>query len=68
MEKTKDNIPQYVVSTPTDLGEKTIWNDVGVGFKTKAGNGINIILNALPVNGKLLVRKNEPKPKTESVL
>ncbi len=52
------NQPDFIVSTPTKLGnEKTVWTKVGIGYKSKYGDMINITLNALPVNGKLLVKK-----------
>jgi len=59
--------PDYTVSTPVDSGvgdqKKTRWFNLGVGFKTKSGEGINLYLGGLPVNGKLLVKKFVPRPK-----
>jgi len=34
---------------------------IGLAFRTKDGQGMHVTLNALPINGKLLVKKNENK-------
>lgn len=53
------------VSTPTtyvkDGEEQTHWTNVGSAFETE--KGIQVILNALPVSGKLFI--SEPKEQTE---
>lgn len=41
--------------------EKTNWTRVGVAFPHKDGQGLNLELRALPVNGKLVIRRHEPK-------
>ena len=40
------------------------WNKVGVAFPHKEGEGFNLQLNALPLDGKLVVLP--PDPATES--
>lgn len=39
--------------------EKNRWIKIGVAFVNK-DNSINVVLNALPINGKLHIR--DPKP------
>ena len=39
--------------------EKNRWIKIGVAFVNK-DNSINVVLNALPINGKLNIR--DPKP------
>lgn len=48
------------------------WLNIGVGFVHKDTKGLNVILQALPLNGKLVLRlyedepegsKSEPSPK-----
>ena len=39
---------------------KSFWSEVGIGFENKDGS-INIMLNAVPLTGKLQLRKYEPK-------
>lgn len=43
-----------------DGQKKTRWTKVGVGFENKDGS-LSIMLDALPVNGRLQVR--DPRPK-----
>ena len=51
--------PEYIVLSSSENGEKTFWSKIGVGFITKDNKGISIALNALPINGKLVIKKNE---------
>lgn len=41
--------------------KKTTWQKIGIAFRTKDGNGMHVLLNALPINGRLLIKKNENK-------
>lgn len=43
--------------------EQTFWQNIGSAFKTKNG-GINVRLNALPVNGQLYINL-KPKVRDE---
>ena len=60
----------YVVRTAVDAkDEKTRWREVGVGWKGK--ESITLSLDALPVNGKLVIFPYvppEPKPETGKLL
>jgi hypothetical protein len=38
-------------------------NSQGVAFAHKDGNGLNVELRAIPVSGKLVIRRHEPKAK-----
>lgn len=43
-------------------GEKrSDWNKVGCAWPHQDGKGHNIVLSALPVDGKLVLRLHEPK-------
>lgn len=44
--------------------EKSNWMRVGVGFPHKDENGLSVELRAIPVNGKLVIRRHEAKPKS----
>jgi len=41
--------------------EKSNWTRVGVAFPHKDGNGLNVELRAIPVSGKLVIRRHEAK-------
>lgn len=55
----------YGVFTVIDTkaaGGKAIWCRIGAAFHHKDGGGLDVVLNALPINGRLALRK----PKTEA--
>jgi hypothetical protein len=37
------------------------WMRIGVAFPNEDGKGFNLILHAVPVDGKVVVRLHEPK-------
>jgi co-chaperonin GroES (HSP10) len=47
-----------------DGNDKTVWLKVGSGWAHDDGKGMNLVLQALPVDGKLVVRR--PLPPRES--
>lgn len=51
----KGQRPDYSVSTviPTENGDR--WRDIGVAFASENGT-ITVLLDALPVSGKLILR------------
>lgn len=55
----------YVVSEYTVGTEKrSMWRQIGVAFQHKDGQGIDIILEAVPVSGRLTLRL--PRPDEEA--
>lgn len=61
----KPDLFAYVVTEYTKGKEKrSFWQRVGVGFLHKDGEGIDVILDALPVSGRVTLRK--PKPDEEA--
>jgi hypothetical protein len=42
--------------------ENARWTDIGVAWSTKDGKGFTLALNAIPVNGRIVMRINEDKP------
>ena len=49
----------------TDKGEeKSHWTDIGSVWPHKDGKGFDVTLKAFPVDGRLVIRPNEPKPVT----
>ena len=41
--------------------EKSHWTQIGVGFAHKDGNGLNVTLSAIPLTGKLVIRRYEDR-------
>lgn len=68
-----DGTPDFVVYVTREYGEgkdaKTFWSRVGAAWYHKKGKGLNIQLDALPVDGKLVLLEPQAQeasdPKTE---
>lgn len=60
---TNDRYDVLVVENYEDGAgaEKASWTRVGVAFAHKDGNGLNVELRAIPVSGKLVIRRHETK-------
>ena len=39
------------------------WSPIGVAFMHKDGKGVDLVLDAVPLNGRAVMRLNLPKPK-----
>ena len=42
-------------------GRNARWTDIGVAWATKDGKGFTLALNAIPVNGRIVMRINDEK-------
>ena len=42
------------------------WSKIGVAFLHKDGKGLEVVLDALPVSGRVVLRISQPKPKKET--
>lgn len=43
-------------------GGKSFWQDIGAAWAHRSGEGFNVVLNFLPLQGqKIVMRANEPK-------
>ena len=60
----KGKRPDYSVSTviPTESGDR--WREIGVAFASERGASITILLDALPVSGKIVL--TPPRERTAS--
>ena len=43
-------------------GQKDVWIDIGAGFLHADGAGINIILAAIPIDGRIILRPMQDRP------
>ena len=69
-EQPKGKKPTHLAYTVRDYkGEsdqaKSSWREIGVAWEHKDGKGYDVALEAVPVNGRLVLRVNQPKPKAE---
>ncbi len=53
------NQPTHRVYMVKDLedGDKSHWTTIGAAWAHKDGDGLNIQLDAMPLNGRLVIRK-----------
>ena len=48
--------------TDKDGVERSHWTDIGGVWTHKDGKGFDVALNAFPIDGRLVIRLDEPKP------
>ncbi len=62
-ETTKSNTPTLIAYQVNEVGEKedkkSFWNRIGVAFSHADGKGFSLKLNAIPLDGRLVLRTNE---------
>ena len=58
-ETKRPDVAAYVVRDRED--KKANWREVGIGFAHKDGKGFDLLLDAVPVGGRLVVRTIEDK-------
>ena len=42
-------------------GDKAVWHELGAAWKHKDGKGFDILFDAVPLSGKIVLRLPEPK-------
>lgn len=60
MSLKKKNGPDFIAYTVRETGDNSHWSRIGAAWTHKDGEGVNIELEALPLNGKITLRA--PKP------
>jgi len=63
MKKSTANRPSHAVYVVEGEGENAFWTKIGAAWPHEDGEGYNVQLTAMPLSGRLVVRK--PKPQTE---
>jgi len=62
----KGQAPSYIVNTAVEVeGGKTRWREIGVAFASAEKDTVTILLDALPVSGKLVLMRPKPREKGE---
>ena len=63
MSETKNNKPSFSVYTVVkeSEGSDPFWTNVGAAFPHKDGKGYNLVLRALPVDSRLVLREYQVK-------
>lgn len=60
-----DVLSPVTYTKKNDGGTATSWNRVGVAFAHKDGEGLNVELTSLPLDGKLVIRKHVARDDSE---
>lgn len=55
------NRPAFRLYTVTGENDQTRWTDIGVAWRTRDGKGFTLSLNALPLNGRIVMREATQK-------
>lgn len=59
---TEPKMPSHAAYVIRDKDDGTAnWREIGVAFEHKDGKGFDVLLDAVPVSGKVTLRKIEPK-------
>ncbi len=62
--ESTERFDAFTVREYTSGGEqRREWTRIGVAFKHKDGKGYSLLLQALPIDGKVELRAHEPKEK-----
>lgn len=56
MAQSTSNKPEYIAYHVVDRGEKSYWTRVGVAWKHRDGNGFNVELQIMPLDGRISLR------------
>ena len=54
--------PYHLAYVVEDNEEESFWTLIGVSFPHKDRKGLNILLRALPVDGRIVLRKYNERP------
>jgi hypothetical protein len=57
----------FTVRDSPKKGERGFWTRIGTAFPHQEGEGFNVRLDALPVDGKLVILPPKEEPKDEAV-
>ena len=57
--------PAFIAYAVTGEGKQTFWTRIGSAWPQASGEGFNIELNALPVNGRIILMLPEVEQGTD---
>jgi len=60
-DNTTTNRPSHRLFNVNGDGDNARWTDIGVAWTSKDNKGFTLVLNAIPVNGRIVMRVNEEK-------
>lgn len=60
-DNTNTNRPSHRLFNVNGDGDNARWTDIGVAWTSKDSKGFTLVLNAIPVGGRVVMRINEEK-------
>ena len=63
-QQTKSKRPSHAVYVVEGEGERAFWTKIGAAWQHEDGDGFNVALTAVPLTGRLVIRK--PKADREA--
>lgn len=59
MTASNNKRPSHIVWQVIGEGDKARWNRIGAGWPNRDGKGISLKFDALPLDGRVVVREHE---------
>lgn len=64
--ETSSKKPSHRLYVITGENDSAVWKDIGAAWANKDGNGYSIMLDALPIKGRIVLRKITAKPSADA--
>jgi hypothetical protein len=55
--QTSGKSPSHIAYQVSKGGQKSYWTRIGIAFAHKDNKGFNIVLESLPIDGKITIRE-----------
>ena len=65
MSETENKSPALIGYVVRRNGEKSYWDRIGAAFPHRDGDGFDLVLDALPVGGRVTLRVPTEKPEAQ---
>ncbi|MFG1225266.1 hypothetical protein [Xanthobacter wiegelii] len=65
MKRTPSTRPTHDVYVVEGEGETSFWTRIGAAWTHEKGDGLNVQLTCIPVDGRLVIRKRKPNTQQE---
>lgn len=66
MKRNQSTPPSHDVYVVEGEGETAYWTRVGAAWSHEKGDGFNVRLSCIPVDGRLVIRKRKPRDQTDT--
>lgn len=66
MKRNQATRPTHDVYVVEGEGESAYWTRIGAAWAHEKGDGLNVQLSSLPLDGRLVIRKRKPKDQSDS--